>query len=268
MTDRLLSSTEAAAWLGASPTSVKRWADAGLIECVRTVGNHRRFTLESLEAFSQSRGGPTITTAVSEWLTILLERNVDAVHGQLLLERSNSESWAEVCDRISPVIIEVGEAWASGAIRVVDEHLASERLRRALARVVDSFPTSQRAPAAMLMAVEGDEHTLGLALAEVAMREAGWATLWSGRGTPLDSLSEIMIQRNVRMLAVSASTFSKDEVHLERQLGALERACDDARATLVIGGEGAWPDRASTARRVSRFRQMARVAREVLEEVI
>jgi len=267
VTDRLLTSTEAAAWLGASPTSVKRWADAGLIECVRTVGNHRRFTIDALERFSQGRGGPATQTAVGDWLTVLLERNVDAVHGQLLLERSNTSSWAEVCDRLGPVLVEIGEKWASGDLQVLDEHLASERLRRALARVVDSFPVSPSAPSAMLMTVEGEDHTLGLSMAEVTLREAGFGTLWTGRRTPLDELASTMRQRGVALLGVSASSFSTDEEHLSQQMTLLEEICERAGSVLVLGGSGAWPDRASEARRVMSFRQLARVAQEIDEEL-
>ncbi|MCA9609542.1 MAG: helix-turn-helix domain-containing protein [Myxococcales bacterium] len=267
MTDRLLTSTEAAAWLGASPTSVKRWADAGLIECVRTVGNHRRFTLDSLERFAQSQGGVTSTTGVSDWLTILLERNVDAVHGQLLLERSTAQSWAEVCDRLGPVLAQVGDAWASGALRIVDEHLATERLSRGLARVVDALPVTPNGPSAMLMTAAGDEHTLGLALAEVVFREAGWQTLWSGRSTPLDDLEDVLVSRRIDALAVSASSYSSREESLAAQLEVLERACDEAGCALILGGHGAWPDRATDARRVSSFRQLARVAQELAEEI-
>lgn len=263
MTDRLLTSTEAAAWLGASPTSIKRWADAGLIECVRTVGNHRRFTLDSLERFAQAQGGSASTTGVGEWLTVLLERNVDAVHGQLLLERSTAQSWAEVCDRLGPVLAEIGDSWAAGAIRVVDEHLASERLSRGLARVVDTLPVAPTGPTAMLMTAEGDEHTLGLALAEVVFREAGWRTLWSGRSTPLADLEEVLRARQVDALAVSASAWSAREDDLGAQLDALERACHDAGSALILGGSGAWPDRASDARRVTSFRQLARVVEEL-----
>lgn len=262
VTDRLLTSREAAAWLGASPTSVKRWADAGLLECVRTVGNHRRFTRDSLERFAKSQGGTSVA-ASGEWLALLLGRNVDAVHGQLLIERSSAASWAEVCDRLGAVLAELGEAWAAGAIRVVDEHLASERLARALARVVDSLPVAPAAPSAMLMTAEGDEHTLGLALAEVVWREAGWRTLWSGRGTPLAELDEVLRALQVNALAVSASTWSSREADLARQLGALERACARAGCALLLGGRGAWPDRASDARRVASFRQLADVALEL-----
>ena len=50
---RLLTSTEAAEYLGASPTSIKRWADDGLLPCVRTAGKHRRCTVDSLERFAR-----------------------------------------------------------------------------------------------------------------------------------------------------------------------------------------------------------------------
>lgn len=264
MTDRLLTSTEAAAWLGASPTSVKRWADAGELECVRTVGKHRRFTLESLERFSAQRGGPSVATSVSEWLPLVLERNVDAVHGQLLLERSRSESWADVCDRLAPVLTEIGEAWAAGSLRVIDEHLATERIARALARVVDSIAVAATGPTAMLMTVDGDDHTLGLGLAEVALREAGWRTLWSGRSTPMPEVQEILVQRDISLLAVSASSYSGDEAHMAEQMEALESAAEAAGATLVLGGAGAWPS--SAPRRLRSFRDLGQVARELRGE--
>ncbi|MCB9592159.1 MAG: helix-turn-helix domain-containing protein [Sandaracinaceae bacterium] len=267
MSDRLLTSTEAAAWLSASPTSVKRWADAGLIDCVRTVGNHRRFTLDALERFAQTQGGEASTTGVGEWMTLLLERNVDAVQGQLLMERSVAQSWAEACDRLAPVLTQIGEAWATGAIRVVDEHLATERLARALARIVDAQRVAPSGPTAMLMTVAGDEHTLGLAFAEVVFREAGWRTLWSGRSTPIDELADILRERGVDVLAVSASVYSSDEAHLDEQLALLERACADAGCRLVIGGSGAWPDRATDARRTTSLRQLSRVISEITEEL-
>ena len=47
----LLTTTAAAELLGASTTSVKRWADADMLPCVRTSGGHRRFRRVDLLAF-------------------------------------------------------------------------------------------------------------------------------------------------------------------------------------------------------------------------
>ena len=53
MTARLLTTREAARYLGVGTTSVKRWADEGLLRCERTAGGHRRFRLSEIERFRQ-----------------------------------------------------------------------------------------------------------------------------------------------------------------------------------------------------------------------
>ena len=45
----------------------------------------------------------------------------------------------------------------------------------------DALPVGERGPVCLLACAEGDDHTLGLSLAELCLREAGWATLWAGR---------------------------------------------------------------------------------------
>lgn len=47
--DDLLTTQEAAERLGVGPTTIKRWADEGRIEVVRTLGGHRRYTVVSVE---------------------------------------------------------------------------------------------------------------------------------------------------------------------------------------------------------------------------
>ncbi|MEM9490288.1 MAG: helix-turn-helix domain-containing protein, partial [Myxococcota bacterium] len=37
--------------LGVGTTSVKRWADSGLLRCVKTPGGHRRFPRDAVEEF-------------------------------------------------------------------------------------------------------------------------------------------------------------------------------------------------------------------------
>lgn len=60
-----LNLTEAARRLGVHFTTLRRWADAGEIEHIRTPGGKRRFTTEALEAFIESRQqGPSATGLV------------------------------------------------------------------------------------------------------------------------------------------------------------------------------------------------------------
>src|SRR3954462_14990968 len=55
MTTDVLSTRQVAMLLGVGEATVKRWADAGEIDCFRTPGGHRKFRLRDLTAFVQAR---------------------------------------------------------------------------------------------------------------------------------------------------------------------------------------------------------------------
>ncbi|MGH2626220.1 MAG: helix-turn-helix domain-containing protein [Anaerolineales bacterium] len=53
--DQHLSLAQAAVMLGVHPTTLRRWADAGHLPVFVTLGGHRRFQLQDLEAFQEKR---------------------------------------------------------------------------------------------------------------------------------------------------------------------------------------------------------------------
>ncbi|MFK7992326.1 MAG: helix-turn-helix domain-containing protein [Sandaracinaceae bacterium] len=246
---KLFTSTEAANFLGASPTSVKRWADEGELQCVRTLGGHRRFSRNVLEGFRQSRMGGEPSNApifeddnLESWLDDLLSDRPHRVTARLFELRSNHESWATTCDALGVVTTAIGQAWVNGTISVVEEHLASERLQRALARVCDTLLVGPDAPRSLLLTLANEEHTLGLSLVEVALRELGWQTLWSGRRTPIEGLGESIDSQRIELLAVSASAHVAQHVDLAKDAAALADICRPRSVQLVLGGSGNWPE--------------------------
>jgi excisionase family DNA binding protein len=48
---RLYSTADIARMLCVDASTVKRWADSGKIECYRTIGRHRRFSLRQVREF-------------------------------------------------------------------------------------------------------------------------------------------------------------------------------------------------------------------------
>jgi len=246
MTDELLSSTEAARLLGVSPTSVKRWADEGLLPCVKTAGQHRRFRRSAVERFraTQMRTGDLVGAEVEAWLTLLLRDGApQALDAKLLSMRAELGSWVAVADAMGPVLTELGERWARGEITVLDEHYASERLARALARIATWLPVDPRAPSVLLATAEGDDHTLGLSLAEIAFLEFGWRPLWGGRRLAATELAAIIARGvpGLRMVALSASLTSSNSAALAAEVDALAPPCRAANIDVVLGGHGAWP---------------------------
>lgn len=259
-----LSTANAAQFLGVGPTSVKRWADLGLLKCVRTAGNHRRFLREEVERFARAvqtgqvaldatqprqEPAPPVDRAplsaddrVQDWADRLLQLGAFGLHGALLAEREILGSWWRVADLVGAALGALGERWECGRVTVIQEHLASERLARAIARCTESQLSAPGAPVAVLAAAEPDEHTLGLSLAELVFREARHATDWIGRRTPGRDLAAHVQTTRPSIVALSASLVSADPDVLRTSVLPLARVCRDSGIRLLLGGAGRWPD--------------------------
>ena len=257
----LLTTMEAAALLGVSGSSVKRWAEEGRLVCAKTAGKHRRFERSTVERFrfTHGEGGEEAATAgTGRFDQVVSAIDPHILEARLLDERGRSGSWWRVAEGLAPVLVEIGQRWADGSLTVLEEHLASERIARALARVCDRLPVAPRGPLALLATAEGDDHTLGLSLVEVCLRELGWRTLWAGRDMPTDELTSRLaaIDPPVRLLAISASSASANASVLARQARRLGEACQAANAALVLGGAGRWPGSLRYGRRITSLAEL------------
>lgn len=264
-----ISTASAAQFLGVGPTSVKRWADLGLLKCVRTAGNHRRFLRDEVERFARAiqtghvplegatplpqgprlDGGPQVEL----WTRQLLELGTYSLHGALLTEREAQGSWWRVADLIGLALTELGRRWACGEVSVMAEHLASERLARALARCAEALPVPVGGPRVLLAMADADDHTLGLSLAELVLRETGHQVLWAGRATPTAEIVAYLQTQAPAMVALSASVVCGDPERLRETTLPIARACQEVRCRLVLGGAGTWPEDLPGALRVHDF---------------
>jgi excisionase family DNA binding protein len=255
--EETVSTAKAAQLLEVGPSTVKRWADDGLLPCVRTAGGHRRFRRDAIERFLAERRGVD-EGLVDAWLDVLLgDADLHRVGALLLAARAEHGTWWRVADAVGPVIEELGQRWTEERITVLQEHVASERLARGLASCSQNLAVEPEAPRCLLLAADGDEHTLGLSLAEVCLREAGWACRWAGRRTPGDEVEEVVRRGQVQMVALSASTASKDRKKLSRQYRGLVEAARPQGVVLVLGGSGAWPEDPSYGHRLRSFRELS-----------
>ena len=242
----LLTTNEAAAVLGVGATAIKRWADAGLLACVRTVGGHRRFKAADLEKVRHeaSAQGPGET-----WLGDLLDDGEGLLMQARLLERrAQLGSWHRVAPDVGRLLVELGHAWERGEVTVMQEHQASERLRRTLARLADALPVAPGAPRGLLVCVDGEEHTLGLSLVDLCLREAGWMTIWAGRATPASEVVGTIGAGELRAVFASASSYATDAEHLAGWLAPVVLAGQLRGIPIVLGGSGAWPAATGTVR--------------------
>lgn len=257
--NRLLTTQEAAEIAGVGSTAIKRWADLGQLPCVRTAGGHRRIREEDLRAFlganeeSPARG----TDEVQPLLAALAgSASVHEVQARLLSLRARHGAWYRAAATVGGAIYEIGRRWEAGALTIAQEHSASERLARALAQLGEMMPLAPDSPVALLVSAEGDDHTLGLSLAELCIRELGWSGRWSGRDTPTKEVLSVIADDSVDLILCSASSLANRKTALERWANTVGEACQARSLPLVLGGQGDWPESPAYGARLRSFDEL------------
>lgn len=257
--DEFMTSAEVAKLLGVGPTSVKRWSDAGLLSCVRTAGKHRRFRREEVQRFQRAQRSPPSADSeqLDSWIR-RLEHDTDPheIQSALLAERARLGTWWRTADLVGDVLAELGRRWQDGRISVLEEHLASERLSRGLARCAESIAVPPGAPKVLLASALADDHTLGLQLAELCLREHGWNVLWAGRSVPLDELERRIREGGCRMVGLSAAENMQDTAELTQLVRRVGAVCAECKVDLLLGGNGSWPEPAPGLPRFRRVRSL------------
>lgn len=251
----LLSTSEAAKLIGAGTTSVKRWADTGMLDCVRTAGGHRRFTRDALDRFVRLQHHEEAEIDETQrWVDTLLSE----MSHELALLRAHRRlgSWCRVAAELEPVLVALGHRWRSGLVSIAEEHIVSERLSRAIARITESLPLLPNAPICLLACVETEEHSLGLSLAELCFRESEWASIWLGARTPAEAIvDQVRTDDRIRLVGLSASVACRDASLLHQVYSAVGTVCRERDVALMMGGGGPWPESPKYGERLRGFRE-------------
>ena len=123
---------------------------------------------------------------------------------------------------LSEALYEVGRRWERGAVTVAEEHLATGISETVLPQVAFHLPRSpRRRRTAIVACVPGELHAIGSRVVGDFLEAAGWDVLCLGALTPAGALCELVVARNVQVVALSAST-SERIGEVDEVLTALE----------------------------------------------
>jgi methylmalonyl-CoA mutase cobalamin-binding subunit len=139
--------------------------------------------------------------------------------------------------RVAPLVEEVGDAWARGAIGVHHEHFFSEKLEDVLRTVRLPFERALSRPAVLLATLPGETHALGLQMAALVVAVSGAAPVVLGADTPVPDIVAAARARRCAAVGISIS-ISTGGPEARDQLAAL-RAALPAGVPLLVGGLGA-----------------------------
>ncbi|TWT82786.1 B12 binding domain protein [Planctomycetes bacterium CA13] len=241
-----------------SESSVKRWCDRGVIPTIRTVGGHRRITLEGLQKFLRETnrslchpevlGLPSLCSCRKTHIPggndpdqcvfrAALATGDEETCRKVLLSRVEAGSTrAEAAeDLIADAMHGLGEAWDCKEIDVYQERRACDISLRLIAELrsqIESPPLT--AATAVGGAPANDYYQLPTAMVELALREIGWNAINLGSNLPLESFQQAAHDCDAKMVWLSVSSiespamFVTEENRLARSLGE--------HISLFIGG--------------------------------
>ncbi|MDB4331563.1 helix-turn-helix domain-containing protein [bacterium] len=255
----LFSPKQVALALQASESSVKRWCDQGAIETIRTVGGHRKITLEALQDFLQ-RSNRTLVSPGSLGLRVSPQSVRPDIPGgddedqkqfrtalalgdektcrSLLRERM--ERFGGHRSRTADFLITdamhgIGHAWNNHKIDAYQERRGCDICLRLINELRAELPSAApSAPMAFGGTLPGDPYQIPTALVELSLRELGWNATSLGCNLPVESFLRASDHYSPALIWLSTSSFVtvedfiRDENLLADQL--------PAETALVVGG--------------------------------
>lgn len=253
MTDSL--TTKAVAkLLRVSEATVKRWADSGLLQSEKTVGGHRRFSLNAVAHLRRELGiAPGAHTqsppAAPKRQNVILPSSVD--FAEMLLRADEKEAGAVLVqaylsgaalptlfdETITGAMHQIGDLWFKGSITVADEHLATRVVFSALQTLSAAImPVQSSGLKAICCGIEGDLHELPVQLARIILDSEGWEVQSLGPNMPLFALSEMVSRQRPQLVCIAARSIS-DLGRATAEYSQLRKITGKLGVPVVIGGE-------------------------------
>ncbi len=180
----------------------------------------------------------TGTSLSPELLAGLLGDGDDELAAWTLRHALAESSRAEVYDGLlRDAMALVGERWSTGQWSVAEEHLASRTLLRTLDRLRPEMgPEGRIGPVAVLAAVAGEQHMIGLVCLEHLLAEDGWTVANLGADVPAADLGRFVSRNDVALVALTALDEQRVGA-LAEAVGAVREAAGEREISVIVGGQ-------------------------------
>jgi methanogenic corrinoid protein MtbC1 len=183
-----------------------------------------------------ARGEAVANLDVEYWLSFLYAQDSQGLREALVHTEQSRGLMGFLTEVIAPMNVAVGQAWLEGRLAVHEEHLYTETvstvMRQALWIIREN--TTPHGPRVLTTTLPGEEHGLGVLMAECAMAYSGCTLQSLGLQTPVpDIVSAVQTgQVNVVALGFSGAQNPRDAFAALSQL----REILDAQIEIWVGG--------------------------------
>jgi methylmalonyl-CoA mutase cobalamin-binding subunit len=137
---------------------------------------------------------------------------------------------------IIPLVEEIGHRWASGTLKIINEHMASSILRSFLWEMLSAYRSNLTASKIVVATPADQWHELGALIAAVTAAEAGWAAYYFGPNLPAEEIAAAAAIQRATAVALSI-VYRTGETQILREIKKLRQYLSKDVA-LIVGGSG------------------------------
>jgi len=192
--------------------------------------------VEALEAEARGEPAPAAEGLPHE-IALLRAHRIGELRALLEQAALRDGLYAFVTGTAAPLTTRVGEAWARGELQVFEEHLFSEQLQAVLRNAIARLDGAGATPRVMLTTLPGEQHGLGLLMAQAVFALEGAECISLGTQTPVRELIDAARAQGAHIIALSASS-GQPAAPLKEGVAQL-RAALLGEVELWCGGSGA-----------------------------
>lgn len=254
--ENIYSSKQVAEILGVNESSVKRWADSGMLGCFKTPGGHRKFKKNDIASFSQKYSYELTNTTLSQQTTIS-PQDVSFDYkriNEVLLKKLFTGSYDEILDYlyslyqsgiditplydnvIGKVMYNVGLMWKKKEITIELEHIATNKLTKALIYLHSKVNLKSRnGLIAFCGCLEKEFHELPVLSVNNVLEYNGWNTIYAGVNLPVKSFVSGIDKYKPDLVCLSV-TIIEDKSKFVRDAKKIFYAATTSGAKFLIGG--------------------------------
>lgn len=259
----VLSTIDVARLFNVTETTVKRWADEGMLRCQKTPGGHRKFPIRSVIEFAEAHNFEPIgalalpdSDGLGGAIQLAIIKRDFSVLEHAFVEKALSPDKAdlyiffsylyehrvplwEIYDRVlRPGMAEIGARWARGAIGISQEHRASYETLDALAKLQNEILIKPSVGKTAVFAALGEElHEIGLRCASYLFESEGWQTHYLGARIPAADVIAASKEFKPAVLALSVTGVSGGQ-EAAQQLTQVGEAVYGNGTKVLVGGSG------------------------------
>ncbi len=135
-----------------------------------------------------------------------------------------------VLEIITPVLIEIGEAWENNEITVAHEHYSTQYLRTRIGTIFNNLQIDPLLPKVVAVCGPSERHELGLLIFTLYLRRKGFEVIYLGTGIPTKDLKLVVTEISAKYVFLSCSL----STNLKETLMVVEEM-HESMPTLHIG---------------------------------